>query len=187
MINFASNTSVYYQIFTCNCSIFSYTISVSEILQPATYRTWCKHYDPFGPTLSGFPYPSLCPFQWPSSTPCKHLSLTSMLVESIWEHWMWHSHAGALGFPQPRCHCLTLYHIRCMPPSCLRLRLDSQSHQSSLDNVGCRKCYQVHNPHHLQLVDIQFVWCGRHLILYFIFRGGSVLTKLVAKVICLTV
>jgi len=46
---------VYEQLSSWDCSLFSYNISVSEILSQATYRTWWKHIDPIYPTFSLFP------------------------------------------------------------------------------------------------------------------------------------
>jgi len=106
IIHFACYTCVYEPIFTCDDALFSRNISLCDILSQATYRPWWKHIDPFCPTVSCFPFSSLFPLQWPSSTPCQTVSLTSALAKSIWEHLVRHWHPSALGFPDPWCPCL---------------------------------------------------------------------------------
>jgi len=116
MIHFTLNTSVYEQISTCDCSIFAHNISLSEIFGQATYTTWWRHIDPFGPTCYSFHYSSLFPSQWPSSTLVQPVWLNSVLAESIWQHLGWHTHPGALGFREPQCHSQARYRIPlCLP------------------------------------------------------------------------
>jgi len=131
MTHFAHYTSVYEPIFTSDCSIYSQNISPSVILSQATYRTRWNHSDPFCPTFSCFPFSSMFPMQWRSSTPCQPVSLTSMLAESIRENVVWHSHPGALGDPEPWCRGLALYWIHCQLPSHGRSPLDYLSHHFS--------------------------------------------------------
>jgi len=187
MIQFARHTSVYDQSVTCNCSIFSDKVSLSEILGQATDTTWWYHIDPFCPTVSSFLYSSLFPLQWPSSTPFQPDSLISMLAELIWEHLVRHSHTSALGFSKRQCLRLAWYRIPCLPPSYLRSRLDYHSNHSSQANCRCQKCFQMHCNYHIQLDDVRFFWFGGHLILQFILQGGPLQTILVAMVTFLTI
>jgi len=60
-----------------------------------------KHNHAFCPTFSNFPYSSsfLLHWLWPSLfRPC---TLTFVLVESIWEHFVQYAHPTALGFQDP--------------------------------------------------------------------------------------
>jgi len=186
MIHFPRYTSVYEQIFTCNCSIFSHNISQSEILSQATYRTWGKHIDLFCPTYSCLLFSSLFPLQWLSSTRCQPMSLTIVLPESIWEHSVRHSHPGALGLLELQSYSHARYWIHRLPPSCHHSHLDYPSHHSSHANFRCQKCFQVHYPHHFQLDNGWYFWFDEHLILEYILQGGHLQTKQVATVISLT-
>jgi len=78
IIHFTRNTSVYAQLFTCDCSIFFHNISLSEILGQAIYRTWWKHNDLFCPTFCYNPYSSLFRLQWLSSTTFQPFWLTCL-------------------------------------------------------------------------------------------------------------
>jgi len=187
MLHFASYTSVYEQLSSGDCSLFSHNISLTDILSQATYRTWWKHIDPICPTFSCFPYSSLFPFHWQSSTPVQPVSLTSVLAKSIQEHLVWHLQPGALGFPKPWGHCLALHRIHPLPERHLCSRLDYLYHRTSLANFLRRECYLVCDPHHFGLDDCQFFgFCG-HLIFEFVIECSPLHTNLVAKVIFLTI
>jgi len=127
------------------------------------------------------------PLLWQSSTPFQRLSLTSVLAKSIQENLVQHSQPSALGFPKLWCHCLALYQIHRQPRRPLWCRLDYPSHHASYANYQCRKCYQVHYHHQVLLDGGQFVWFGGHLIHELMLQGGPLQTKLVAKVIFLTI
>ena len=187
MIHFVCYISVYQSIFTCDCSLFSHNITLSEILCQATYRTWWKYIDPFCPTFSCFLYSTLFPLLCPSWTLFQPFSLTSVLAKSIRDWLVRHSQCEALGVPDLRCHCPDLLRIRHLPFSHLRPHLDYPSHHSSWDNFRCLKCFHVHYPHHFQLDDGWFSWFSGHLILVFVLQGGPLRTKLVAKVIFPTI
>jgi hypothetical protein len=95
---FTSYRFLYEQISSCDCSVFSSNISLSEILGQATYTTWWKHIDPICPTFSCVPYSFLFPLHWQCPTVFQDVSLTSVLGESIQEHSEWDLQCGALGF-----------------------------------------------------------------------------------------
>ena len=118
-------------IFTHDCSLFSHTTTLSDILHQATYWTWQKHIDPFWPTFSCFTYWFLFPMHWPSSTDFQTLCLTSVLAESIWEHLVRNSHRATLGLLDPRCHRLALHQIHHVPPSHLHIHLDYRRNHPS--------------------------------------------------------
>jgi len=187
MIYFARYTSVDEQSFTCDCSIISHYISLSEILGQATYRTWWKHIDPFCPTFSCFLYSSLFPFQWPSSTPLQPVSLMFVLAESIQECLMRYLHPGALGLPELQCHYQVQCRICCLPPSRHPSHCDYPSGHCSQANFRCQKCIQELYPYHFQLDDGQFIWLDGHLILEFLLQGGPLQRKQVAMVIFLKI
>jgi len=150
MIHFARYTTVYYPIFTGDCSKCSHNLSLNEILGQTIYRTWWKINDPFCPTFSWSHYSSFYPVYWPSSTPFGPFSFTSVLAESIWEHSVLYSQSAALGFLYFRQCCLALCQIHCMPPSCLRCRVHYPCYHSSVANFWCPKCIQLHYLHHLR-------------------------------------
>jgi len=87
MIHFTHYTSVYQPIFTCNCSLFTHTISVSDILSQSTYRTWWNHIDPFWPTFSCFSYSVLFPLHWPSSAPVQPFDWPPCWPNKTWNIW----------------------------------------------------------------------------------------------------
>jgi len=172
MIHFACYTSVNEQIFTCKWSIFSHNISLSEILHQATTRTCCKPIDQFCPTFTQFPDSFSFPLQWLLSTCILPVALTSLLVGLIRRHMVRHSQSSALGLPEPWCSFLAQYQIHRLPPSHLRWHLDYPSHHDSHANCMCRKCFQVHGPHHIWLYDGQFIQFSAHLTLEFVLWGG---------------
>jgi len=125
------DSCLYEQISSCDCSLFSHIISLSEIVGQVIYRTWWKHIDPICPTFSGFPYSSLFPSHWQSLTLVQHVSLTFVLAESMLEHSVWHWQCSALGFPSRRCHCLAWCQIHRLPHICLWSRIDYPNHHSN--------------------------------------------------------
>jgi len=141
-MQFTRQTSVYQPIITRDCSQFSHSDSLCDILEQATYRTWWKHIDPFCPTSSCVPYCSLFRLHWRSSTPFQSFCLTYMLVESIQEHLVQHSHSASLGSPDSPWHCLDLHQIHCLPHSHLRSHLDYPSHHSSQPNSWCWNAFR---------------------------------------------
>jgi len=134
---------------------------------------------------------SLCsswfPLYWPSLTPFQPLSLTSMLAESIREHWVRHSHPTGLGYLHRRCHCQELWRIHFLPPSRLHCHLNYGSPHSSQTNRCCPKCFQVNYHHHLLLDGSRFFWFCAHSTIEFVLQGSPLRTKLVAQVIFLTI
>jgi len=142
-----------------------------------------KHIDAFSPTFSSFPYSSSFPMYWPSPTTFQPVSLTSVLAESMQEHLVQHSHPAAPGYPDPGCHCNTLYQIQHLPHNRLRCHLEYPSSHSRLANFRYPKCFQVRYPHQFRLDDGRFLWSRGHLIFEFVLQGGPLQTKLVAKVI----
>ena len=134
IMHFARYISVYEQLFTCDCLIFSHDNFLCEILCHGTYRTCCYHIDLFCLTFSCVPYFSLFPLQWLWSTPCEPVSFTVVLAKSKWEHLVRKSQPGALGCAEPRCHCLALYQIYHVPPRRLCPHFDYAIHHCCLAN-----------------------------------------------------
>jgi len=110
-----------------------------------------------------------------------------MSAESNLEHLAWRSHPTAPGIPDPRCNCLALYQIQRPPPNRLRCHLDYLRPHCSQANLQCPKCFQECYPHHFQLEDSWLSWFGGYSIFEFILQGGPSQTKVVAKVIFLTI
>jgi len=131
ILHFASYRFLHEQISSFDCSLFFHSISLSEILNQATYRTWWKHIDPIGPTVSCFPYSSLFPLHWQSPTRFQPVSLTSPLAESIQEHLVWPWQCGAVGFLKSWSHCMAQGWIHRLSHSRLRSRLDYPNKHTS--------------------------------------------------------
>ena len=184
-IHCACYTWIYEPIFPIYILPFAHNISLTETLGQATWSWWTI--DAFCPTFSSLLYFSLFLLHWLSPTPFQPVSLTSVLAEPIWEHLAWLSHPAALGIPDPRCHCYALYRIPRLPCNRLPCHLDYPSHQSSLANFRCPKCFQVCYPCLFWLDDSWFSGFSRHLRLVFLLQGGPLQTKVVAKVIILTI
>jgi len=187
IIYFPRYTCVYEQLSSCDCQLLSHIISQSEILGQATYRTWWKHIDPISPTFSCFPYSSMYPLHCQSSVPVQPVSISSVLAKSIQEHLVWQWQPSALGIPKPWCQCLTLYRIHRLPHSSPRTWLDYPNHNFSSADIQCWKCFRLGSSNQFRLEASCVFWFGRHLILEFVPQAGPLQTKLVAKVIFLTI
>jgi len=140
------------------------------------------HIHAFCPTFPWFPCSSSFPLNWPSPTSFERFSLTGVLVRSIPEHLLWHTHPATLVFRDSQCHCLPLYQIERLPCNALLCHLDYPSHHPSKANFRCLKCLQVHYPHHFRLDDGLCDLSGQNLICEFILQGGPLQLRLVAKV-----
>jgi len=186
MIHVTSYTSASQPIFTTNCSLFSYTISQHNILGKLIFRTLWRHIEPFCCTDCCFPYSSLFPLYCPSSRPCQPDEVTFMLAKWIWKHLVQHSLPRFQSFWHPRCHCVALHQIHCLPPSYLHCHFSYLSHHSCQPKFRCWWCFQVHHPYDCLLDDSQFSWFGWQWILVFILQEGPVWTKLVVKFIIST-
>jgi len=139
----ARHTSVYQPIFTCDCSPDSWNLFLNQTLGQATWSSWWNilmHCVVWFHDCHIPPYFHCIDRHQPLFQPC---SLTPVLAESIPEHLVRHSHHAALGFPDPRCHCLALYQIQILPHICHRCQLDYSSGHSSWANVWCLKYFQV--------------------------------------------
>jgi len=134
-------------------------------------------------TVSCSPDSLLLLLYWLSGRSFQPVSLTSLLAESIWEHLVLHSHPAALGYWDPRFHCLAVCRIHCLPASSLSCHLDCPSPQFCQANFWCPECFQLPYPHRIQLDDGQFFAFGGHFILDFFLQGGLLQKQLVAQVI----
>ena len=157
----------------------------NETLGQATYGLWTI--DAFCPTFSSLLYFSASLLHWPSPTPFHPVSLNSVLAEPIRAHMAWHSHPAALGIPDPQCHCCALYRIHGLLRNPLRWQLDYPSRHSSLADHRCPKCFQVCYTRRFWLDDGWFSRFGGHLRFELVLHRGRLKTKLVAKVIFLTI
>ena len=184
-IHCACYTSIYEPILTRYFLPFAHNISLTETLGQAIYNWWTIN--AFCPTFSSILHFSAFLLHWPSPTPFQPISLTSVLAEVILAHLVRHSHPAARGITDSRCHCCAPYQIR--PLLCNRLpcHLHYSSRHSSLANHRCLKWFQVRYPSRFQLDDGWFSSFGGHLRFEFVLQGGSLQTKLVAKVIFLTI
>ena len=137
---------------------YSYkSISLSTYL-----KMLVKHTDTFCSTYCWLHYSCSFPMHWPSLTSYQPDCLASIMAKSIWQHLVWHSSPAAMGFLDAQCNCLALYQIHHLPGNCLCWHFDSPRHHSSLANVLCPKCFQVHCPHHFRLNDTWLVLFGRY-------------------------
>jgi len=143
--------------------------------------------DAFCPSFSSLRYFFSFLLHWPSPTPFQPVSLTYMLAEPIREHLGRHSHPAALGIPDPRCHSCALYRIHHLPRYRLQYDVDHPSCDSSVANFRCPKCFQVCYPRQFRLDHRKFSGFGAHSRFEFVFQGGPLQTKLVEKVIFLTI
>jgi len=110
-----------------------------------------------------------------------------MLAESIREHPGWQWHPMTLGISDPRRHYLARYRIHRLPPRHFCHQSDYPGNKSSQAKCWCPKWFQMHNLSHLWLNGGRFVLFGEHLLPEIVSEGGSLQTKLVAKVIFSTV
>ena len=110
---------------------------------------------------------------WVSPTPVEPVSVNSVLAGSIQEPLEILTQSGAQGIPVPRCHCLVLYQIHCLPRNCCCCHLEYPCCHSSGANFWCPKHYQVCYTHYFWLDDCWFFWFGGHFIFEFVLQRGS--------------
>jgi len=118
------------------------------------------------------PYSHSFLLHWPLPTPFQPGSLTSVLVEPIWERLARHSHPAALRILDPRCLCCTVYQIHPLPCNCVHRHLDYPSHHSSWANFWYLKCVQVRYYQQFLLDDGWFLSFRGHLISEFVLQEG---------------
>jgi len=174
-------------MFTHDGLLFSHNISLPETLSHTILRPWWNHIDTFCPKLCCFPHPFSLLLHWPSSTISVCNAFTSMLAESIQEHLVQRSEIARLGLLDPWYLCPVLCWIHRLPPSYLRFQLNSPSHNSRYATLQYLKCFQVSKPDHLWQNDSRLLLFARHLFLEFVHQGYYLETKLMAKMIVLTI
>jgi hypothetical protein len=146
-----------------------------------------KHTDTFYPTYWWLDYSCLFPMHWLSLASCQPGSIASIMAKSIWQQLVWHSSPTAMGYSNAQCNRLAPYPIQHLPGNCLSWHFDHPRCHSSLANVLCPKCFQLHCPHHFRLDDTWFFLFSTYWILQVVFQGGPLQTKVVAKVIFQTI
>jgi len=184
-IHCACYTSIYEPIFTSYFLPFTHNTSVTQTLGQATYSWWTI--DAFCPTFSSLLYFSAFQLRWPSLPPSQPVSLTSMSAKPIRTHLAQRSHPAALGIADPRCHCSTLYRIHRSLHKPFHCHLEYPTRHFSLANHRCPKSFQLRYSRRFRLDDSWFSGFGGHLWFKFFPQGGPLRTKLVAKVIFLTI
>jgi len=113
---------------------------------------------------------------WLSRTPFQPFSLTSVLAKPMREHLAPHSHPADLGIPDLRCHCCALYRIHRLLRNRVHCHLNYPSHNSSLANLPCSKCFQVRSPCLFQLWQL-ILWIQRKFKIWVCPPGSSFADK----------
>jgi len=141
----------------------------------------------FCASMSCYPYSSAFLFHSQSPTLCMPVSLTSVSAELIWEHLVQISDPAVLVISDTRWYSLHLYRIHHLPPNRLHCHPDLPWGDSWEAIVGYPNCILVHCSLHVGPDESSFFWFGGYSILEFVLQRWLLQTKLLAKMIVLTI